>query len=207
MRSGYNRAKLAWYSIDPIFYTRQRPTEITEDEISKNETRRIFIEEIFPQQDIIEGQSRVQSTFDLSFFPKEKGPYNNNITSSFTNDFINNWAGITRDISSTNFEKSNVEFIQFWLLDTFSENESNSNNLGSLIFNLGSISEDVLSDGKKQYENGLPALNSQQIVNESNWGKTPSTQSLVYSFDSDVNNRQLQDLGYDGLNDNDELSN
>ena len=171
MRSGYNRAKLAWYSIDPIFYTRQRPNEISEDEISKNETRRIFIEEIFPQQDIIEGQSRVQSTFDLSFFPKEKGPYNNNTTSSFTNDFINNWAGITRDISSTNFEKSNVEFIQFWLLDTFSENQSNSNNLGSLIFNLGSISEDVLSDGKKQYENGLPALNSQQIVNESNWGK------------------------------------
>ncbi len=206
LRSGYNRAKLAWYSIDPIFYTRQRPTEISEDEISKNETRRIFIEEIFPQQDIIEGQSRVQSTFDLSFFPKEKGPYNNNTTSSFTNDFINNWAGITRDISSTNFEKSNVEFIQFWLLDTFSENESNSNNLGSLIFNLGSISEDVLSDGKKQYENGLPTLNSQQIVNESNWGKTPSTQSLVYSFDSDVNNRQLQDLGYDGLNDNDELA-
>ena len=83
LRSGYNRAKLAWYSIDPIFYTRQRPTEISEDEISKNETRRIFIEEIFPQQDIIEGQSRVQSTFDLSFFPKEKGPYNNNTTSKF----------------------------------------------------------------------------------------------------------------------------
>ena len=205
LRSGYNRAKLAWYTIDPIFYTRQRPSEISDDEISKNETRRIFIEEIFPQQDIIEGQSRVQSTFDLSFFPKEKGPYNNNMPSNFSNDFINNWAGITREISSTNFEKSNVEFIQFWLLNTFSENESNSNNLGSLIFNLGSISEDVLSDGKKQYENGLPGSNSQQIVNETNWGKTPSTQSLVYSFDSDANNRLLQDLGYDGLNDNDEL--
>ena len=29
---------------------------------------------------------------------------------------------------------------------------------------------------------------------------------MVYSFDSDLNNRQLQDLGYDGLNDNDELA-
>ena len=179
LRSGYNRGKLAWYNIDPIFYTRQRPSEINENEISKNETRRIFIEEIFPQQDIIEGQSRIQSTFDLSYFPDEKGPYNNNINSSFTNDLKDNWAGITRDLSSTNFEKSNVEFIQFWLLDTFSENESNSNNLGSLVLNLGNISEDILRDGKKQYENGLPVVNSQLTVNESNWGKTPATQSLV----------------------------
>ena len=42
LRSGYNRGKLAWYNIDPIFYTRQRPSEINENEISKNETRRIF---------------------------------------------------------------------------------------------------------------------------------------------------------------------
>ena len=206
LRSGYNRGKLAWYNIDPIFYTRQRPSEINENEISKNETRRIFIEEIFPQQDIIEGQSRIQSTFDLSYFPDEKGPYNNNINSNFTNDLKDNWAGITRDLSSTNFEKSNVEFIQFWLLDTFSENESNSNDLGSLVLNLGNISEDILRDGKKQYENGLPVVNSQLTVNESNWGKTPATQSLVYSFDSDANNRALQDLGYDGLNDSDEIT-
>ena len=206
LRSGYNRGKLAWYNIDPIFYTRQRPSEINENEISKNETRRIFIEEIFPQQDIIEGQSRIQSTFDLSYFPDEKGPYNNNINSNFVNDLKDNWAGITRDLSSTNFEKSNVEFIQFWLLDTFSENESNSNDLGSLVLNLGNISEDILRDGKKQYENGLPVVNSQLTVNESNWGKTPATQSLVYSFDSDANNRALQDLGYDGLNDSDEIT-
>ena len=206
LRSGYNRGKLAWYNIDPIFYTRQRPSEINENEISKNETRRIFIEEIFPQQDIIEGQSRIQSTFDLSYFPEEKGPYNNNINSNFVNDLKDNWAGITRDLSSTNFEKSNVEFIQFWLLDTFSENESNSNDLGSLVLNLGNISEDILKDGKKQYENGLPVVNSQLTVNESNWGKTPATQSLVYSFDSDANNRALQDLGYDGLNDSDEIT-
>ena len=206
LRSGYNRGKLAWYNIDPIFYTRQRPSEINENEISKNETRRIFIEEIFPQQDIIEGQSRIQSTFDLSYFPDEKGPYNNNINSNFANDLKDNWAGITRDLSSTNFEKSNVEFIQFWLLDTFSENESNLNDLGSLVLNLGNISEDILRDGKKQYENGLPVVNSQLIVNESNWGKTPATQSLVYSFDSDANNRALQDLGFDGLNDGDEIT-
>ncbi|MDC0355324.1 cell surface protein SprA [Flavobacteriaceae bacterium] len=205
LRTGFSRAKLAWYNIDPIFYTRQRPSEIDDNELSKNETRRIFIEEIFPQQDIIEGQSRIQNTFDLSFFPKEKGPYNNNLNQDFLQNSKINWAGITRDLSSTNFEKANVEFIQFWLLDTFSENDSSSNNLGNLYLNLGNISEDILKDGKKLYENGLPTVNSQEIVNESNWGKTPATQSLIYSFDSDENNRVLQDLGYDGLNDIQEI--
>mgnify|MGYP001160023688 FL=1 len=205
LRLGHYRAKLAWYNIDPIFYTRQRPSEIDDIELSKNETRRIFIEEIFPQQDLIEGQSRIQNTFDLSFFPDEKGPYNNKINTDFVQSPKSNWAGITRKINSTNFEQSNVEFIQFWLLDTFEENSSSDNDLGTLVFDLGSISEDILKDGKKLYENGLPVPNSQQITNNSNWGISPATQSLVYSFDSNTNNRPLQDLGYDGMNDQDEL--
>ena len=202
LRLGYKRAKLSWYNIDPLFYTSKRPTEIDQNELSKNESRRIFIEEIFPQQDIVSGQSRIQNTFDLSYFPTEKGPYNDNPNFDFQTQ--NNWAGITRDISSTNFEKSNVEFIQFWLLDTFSENDSESNYLGTLVFNLGNISEDILKDGQKQYENGLPTQNSQQLTNESNWGVTPATQSLIYSFDSSDENRIAQDLGYDGLSDEQE---
>ena len=202
---GHYRAKLAWYNIDPIFYTRQRPSEIDEGELSKNETRRIFIEEIFPQQDIIQGQSRIQNTFDLSFYPSEKGPYNNNLNQSFLDDSTNNWGGITRDLSSTNFERANVEFVQFWLLDTFSENSSSDIDLGDLVLNLGNISEDILKDGKKLYENGLPTGNSNEIINESNWGKSPGTQSLIYSFDADTNKRTLQDVGYDGMNDTEEL--
>ena len=206
LRTGYYRAKLAWYNIDPIFYTRQRPSEIDDNELSKNETRRIFIDEIFPQQDLIEGQTRIQNTLDLNFIPSQKGPYNNNETNLFKTDLKNNWAGITRKINSTNFEQSNVEFIQFWLLDTFSDNQSTQNELGTLVINLGNISEDILNDGQKLYENGLPSTNSQQIVNTSNWGISPATQSLIYSFDSNPNNRALQDLGYDGLNDSDELN-
>ena len=61
-----------------------------------------------------------------------------------------------RSINATNFEQSNVEFIEFWLLDTFTELETPDQDLGSLIFHLGNISEDVLKDGRKQYENGLP---------------------------------------------------
>ena len=119
--SSYNskRANLAWYNIDPIFYTSQSPSEIGNNEISKNETRRIFIDEIFPQQDLVQGQSTIQNTLDLAFYPNELGPYNNATESAFTTAPEENWAGIMRSMTSTNFEQSNVEFIEFWILDTF----------------------------------------------------------------------------------------
>ena len=89
LRAGHNRAKLSWYSIDPIFYSSRRPKDINLDEISKNSTRRIFIDEIFPEIDLYQGESRIQSTFDLTFYPTEKGPYNNNSELNFNIDLIN----------------------------------------------------------------------------------------------------------------------
>lgn len=204
LTGGYNRAKLAWYSVDPIFYTSQsRPSGISNDDISLNTTRRIFINEIFPEQDLVQGQSTFQPTLDLAYFPEEKGPYNNQEVDIFTRNPDQNWAGITRPINSTNFEQSNVEFIEFWLLDTFTELETQNQDLGSLIFHLGNISEDVLKDGRKQYENGLPGTEGASIQ-ESNWGKTPAAQSLLYAFNTIEEDRLLQDIGIDGLNDEEE---
>ncbi len=204
LKAGYNRAKLSWYSIDPIFYSYNSPSEINADEISKNSTRRIYIDEIFPELDLYQGESRAQTTFDLSFYPDEKGPYNNNTNEDFLNNKEDNWASITKTINTTNFKKANVEYIQFWLLDDFSNYPSNDFEIGEIVFHLGNISEDILSDGKKQYENGLP-IKVSDLYETSNWGKTPSNQSLVYAFNSNSEQRKLQDLGYDGLDDEEEL--
>ena len=163
----------------------------------------LFIDEIFPEIDLYQGESRIQSTFDLTFYPTEKGPYNNNSELNFNIDNKKNWSGITRKINSTNFKKTNVEYIQFWLLDDFSD--YNENNIGEILFHIGNISEDILPDGKKQFENGLP-LENQNNFQVSNWGKTPTSQSLTYSFSSNVKERNSQDLGYDGLNDSEEIS-
>ena len=199
--SGYARAKLAWYSIDPIFYTNSRPGGINNNDISINSTRRIFINEIFPEQDLVQGSTTIQQTFDLAFYPQEKGPYNNSNDELFKANLSDNWGAIMRPINSTNFEQSNVEFIQFWLLDTFSEMTDNQDELGELIFHLGNISEDILKDGRKQYENGLPGSDEQNLVQTTSWGKVPSTQSLLYAFNTNGEDRNLQDLGLDGLND------
>ena len=108
-----------------------------------------------------------------------------------------------RSINATNFEQSNVEFIEFWVLDTFNEIDSNDNDLGELVFHLGNISEDILRDGRKQYENGLPATEA-TAVQTTNWGRTPSSQSLLYAFNTIEEDRLLQDVGLDGLNDEEE---
>ncbi len=115
------------------------------------------------------------------------------------------WAGITRQLTSTDFEQANVEYIEFWLLDPFLDNPSNTG--GTLTINLGNISEDVLKDGRKQYENGLPdgSINN-DITNPTAWGQVPANQSLIYAFDSTGEARTLQDVGYDGLNDAEELA-
>ncbi|MEX0312756.1 MAG: cell surface protein SprA, partial [Allomuricauda sp.] len=202
---GYERAKLAWYTIDPIFYTNQRPTGLSDNDVSLNTTRRVFINEIFTETDIAQGQTQVQGTLDLVYYPNQKGPYNAN--PDFAGETPQEkWAGIMRPLSSTNFEQSNVEFVQFWVLDPYVDGETANGNVGELVFNLGNISEDILRDGRKQYENGLPASTNNEIPRQTIWGQVPSTQSLVYAFDADETNRGQQDVGLDGLNDTEEAS-
>lgn len=203
LKNGYGRSKLAWYTIDPIFYSTNRPDGISADEISKNSTRRIYIDEIFPEQEVARGESLVQYTLDLAYYPQKKGPYNNNPSAMNALHSNEKWGGIMRGISTTNFEDNNIEYIQFWLLDPYSSDEFQPSS-GELVFDLGNISEDILKDGRKQYENGLPGVSIQSGVNKTAWGSVPITQSLVYAFDNNEENRTLQDVGFDGLNDQQE---
>jgi len=195
---GFKRSRLSWYSIDPVFYT-QKPSGISNDDLSFNTTRRIFSEELYPLTDIAQGQSQVINTLDLSYYPSERGAYNNNI--NFSTDPKSNFGGIMRSLNATNFEQGNVEYIQFWVMDPYvGKGAIPQNNAGKLYFNLGEISEDILKDGRKQYENGLGP--DQIVVNPRPlWGDVPASQSLIYAFDANANNRANQDIGLDGLSD------
>ncbi|WP_413614197.1 cell surface protein SprA [Flavobacterium sp. N1719] len=207
---GFKRAKIAWYTIDPIFYT-QRPTGITQDDLSLNSTRRIYSSELYPQTVIAQGQSQVVSTLDLSFYPQERGPYNFSTATQPDGTLPNpdtNFGGIMRSLNSTNFEQSNVEYIQFWMMDPYYDPNNpgaaaDLTNTGQIYFNLGEISEDILKDGRKFYENGL---GPNQVVTNETWGNVPASQSLIYAFDTDTTNRNAQDVGYDGLNDAEEAA-
>ncbi|MBL7885580.1 MAG: cell surface protein SprA [Flavobacterium sp.] len=204
------RAKLSWYTIDPTFYT-ETPSGISQADLEWNKTRRIYNSELYPALEVAQGQSTVVNTLDLTYYPQERGPYNFNPNA--TNNILpnpgDNFGGITRALNSTNFEQANVEYIQFWLLDPYydpshPEAQANPGNSGRIYFDLGEISEDILSDGSKQYENGLPDVSGNQPVNTTLWGKQPASTALIYAFDADSGNRAVQDIGYDGLNDAEE---
>lgn len=196
---GHKRAKLAWYTIDPVFFS-SKPSGISNDDLSLNTTRRVYSKELYPNTDIAQGQIQVINTLDLSYYPSERGPYNNNPNFN-TDSPASNFGGIMRSLNSTNFEQGNVEYVQFWVLDPYvGAGQAQQNNTGKIYFNLGEVSEDVLKDGRKQYENGLGP--DQVLVNpQPLWGDVPASQSLIYAFDTNADNRRNQDVGLDGLPD------
>ena len=208
---GFKRAKIAWYTIDPIFYA-QRPSGISDDDLSLNSSRRIFSQELYPATTIAAGQTQVVNTLDLTYFPKERGQYNFNPATGTDNSLPNpesNFGGIFRSLTTTNFEQSNIEYIQFWMLDPYTDTRVsptpiNPNNTGRIYFNLGEISEDILQDGRKFYENGVG--NNQTLAPPTVWGDSPASQSLIYAFDSNEGNRSSQDVGYNGLNNTQEAA-
>ena len=59
-----------------------------------------------------------------------------------------------RKIEPSDLESANYEYIEFWLLDPYLEDETAEG--GDLYFNLGEISEDILKDERKFFENGMP---------------------------------------------------
>jgi cell surface protein SprA len=205
IENGYGRALMNWYTIDQIFYSSNRPGGITDDDVSGFYNSRVFINELFPQQDVAQGQTTVLNTLDLNYYPSERGPYNfqpgseNNVLTNPNNS----WAGITRQITSSDFEQANVEYIEFWLQDPFQEDPSNTG--GQLVINLGNISEDILKDGRKQYENGLPKDGNVALLQDTDYQSVvPLNQSLIYAFDTTGQERTNQDVGYDGFDDAEE---
>ena len=199
IQNGYGRGMLNWYTVDPIFYSARRPDGVSDEDLSSLYTSRVFINELFPEQDLVQGQNSILFTLDLAYYPEERGPYNFNGNAGSTAP-NNRWAGITRQLTSTDLEQANVEYIEFWLQDPFQENPSNSG--GKLVFNLGNISEDIVKDGRKLYENGLPEDGDISLLPQTAWGSVvPLNQSLVYAFDTVGEERTNQDVGYDGYSD------
>ena len=204
--SGYKRAGLSWYTIDPVFYGASAPSEISDDELSRPQSRLVAVNEIFAEEQIDVSQTQSLFTFNLFYRPTERGPYNYN---SATENPQNKFAGITRALTTTDFEQSNVEFIEFWIMDPY--DYTDINNTGQIRFNIGNISEDVLADNRKQFENGLPEEAVDYVEDaitteyrDGDFARTPTNQSLVYTFDNEGDARNNQDAGFDGLKDTQE---
>jgi cell surface protein SprA len=213
---GVNRAKLAWYNIEPILQDRSsssNPLKGNIAELSDPRVRLVNTNELFPQRTTNLGQSQTV-TFDLAYYPKDRGPYNFDLTPSAYSQGINpatgklnnpesRWGGIMRSIDQTDFETGNVEFIEFWVQDPFIKTSATN---GKLVINLGNISEDVLKDGKRFYENGLPTPKIPAQIDSSVWGYQPINPiQITQAFSNDPEDRPFQDVGFDGMIDGQEV--
>lgn len=205
---GYNRARTAFYNIDPTFYnsaSSTTPSNIrnNRNELSNHYVREVIEQEVFPFKETATGQAANIATLDVAYYPTIRGPYNFRTTGFRTDGSLlqpqNSWGGFQRKIETNDFEALNIGFIEFWVMDPFI-NKPNSTG-GDVYFNLGNISEDILKDGRKSLENGLPANDDLTKYDETIWGRVPKLQPVVQAFDNNSDVRKAQDVGLDGLSD------
>lgn len=203
---GYNRAKIAWYNIEPVLQDRRaanNPVKSYED-FTDPRIRSVNVTQIYPNRTPEFGQAQL-ITFDMAYYPQNRGPYNFDAVNVDADGKLLNpekrWGGIMRGIDQVDFETGNVEFIEFWLQDPYLKNPSSSG--GQLYFNLGNISEDVLKDGKRFFENGISGAVTKALEDSATrWGKVPANPiQVTQAFSNDPADRPLQDAGFDGLDD------
>jgi cell surface protein SprA len=217
---GYNRAKLSWYQIEPVLQDASNPNNPIKDKnlLSDPRVRQVNNQELFPQRTPQPGLNQL-ITFDLSYYPKLRGTYNYDYSAASINadGTLKNpekrWGGIMRSIDQTDFESANIEFMEFWVQDPFMRTTQFPNGYtnpagGQLYINLGNISEDILKDSRRFFENGLPTPTQPNLAVDSSavWGNAPLNPiQITQAFSNEVDDRAYQDVGFDGLNDNEEV--
>ena len=216
LRSGYNRALMAWYTIDPLFTRRSSsltPSHIKSDldQLSNYYVREVYTRELFPNRNdnTYSGATSTLSILNLAYYPEERGPYNFNPNLNYDGTLQNpeqHWGGMMRKLDTSDFETANIEYIEFWLLDPFiySNEQPDANQYGGdLYINLGEVSEDILRDGRKFYESGM-SVDGTENYSTTQWGKIPTQATTTYAFATTNGSRELQDVGYNGLTDAEE---
>ena len=214
--SGYDRALLAWYTVDPLFTRRSSsltPGHIKSDlqQLSDHRVREVYVKELYPNRDqsTYNGATSTLSVLNLAYYPQERGPYNlttqYNADGTLTNP-AQKWGGMMRKLETTDFEQANIEYVEFWLMDPFiyqRQAGTASQYSGDLYINLGEVSEDILRDGKKFYESGMP-VDGSQAFSYTHWGKIPEQATQTYAFATTTGSRALQDVGLNGLTDDED---
>ncbi|WP_266364560.1 T9SS outer membrane translocon Sov/SprA [Tellurirhabdus rosea] len=220
----YSRARISVYTVDQTFYNNSIDARTPQTNLTDRD-RQNFYERPFLPQELFPGRSQrivnlPESILDVAYFPRERGMYNYNPNLAqdgrLAGDPRRNFGSVTRAITSdVDFDNANIENLEFWMMDPFLSGENgvvrdgfeNRNNTtgGRLIFNLGDISEDVVKDSRYNFENGLPidgdtvTATGRRKVDTTPWGRVTRSQFVTQAFDNQAGARQRQDVGLDGL--------
>jgi cell surface protein SprA len=221
IRLNDRRARTSWYIIDNLFYRATgsvKPGNIDAEDTKLHYVRAVGPQEIFPNRDL-NAVNLNETIFDMAYYPQERGQYNFNTDltpEGKLKDPRNNWGGIMRSINTdTDFDAANIEYMEFWMMDPFisgplgaiegKEYEPGSRTReGTFTVDLGNISEDVLRDNKLSFEQGLPEQGGTAETETSVFGKVPKGQIITYAFGNAPAARPNQDVGLDGLTNDEE---
>lgn len=212
--TGYNRAKLAWYIIDPLFYDTTgnlRPDNVGPDDLSDPMARQVREDELFPDKSFPAGYHPNMPILNLAYYPNERGPYNydtdgiEGISAGIKSDGNlkapnSRWGGITRRVYTyyDGHELEDIISMSFWLMDPFIDDPETG---GNLYFNYGDISEDVMCDSKMFFEQGIQDPEIPGNNDFSIWGLVPVSLPETQNFNQHIN-REIQDAGMDGMRNN-----
>ena len=203
----YNKALISWYNINTSFYERSSP--VSKAIQAEPFSRTVYQSNLLPYRDLSTYEDVPMTLLNIAYYPSERGQNNydtkgrNGISAGLApNGRLKNpasrWGGIMQSLTTTDFEASNVEYIEFWMMDPFITDEQHLNKGGDFYINIGRLSEDVLRDGRKAAENGM--VTDKSRLDETVWGRVPNYSVVETGFSSDID-REVQDIGLDGLSD------
>ncbi|CAH0995259.1 hypothetical protein EMA8858_01379 [Emticicia aquatica] len=223
----YRRGKISVYTVDQSTYFsggfgggNVLPESVTAEANNNLYEKAFTPNQIFTGRSLPAFNSSIPlNILDISYFPAERGIYNYNPNLDADGYLTNpkdNFGAIMRGITADNdFENANTEYLTFWMLDPFKDvvrdgspngNKKNTTG-GKLMFQLGDVSEDFIPDSRNNFENGLlPSGSASSQPVTTRWGKAPSVQYITDAFDNQTGSREKQDVGLDGLNNNEEKS-
>lgn len=208
-----NRAGLSWYISDPSARDASDGTDPY--------TRLIQFQDIFPNRQLTPFELSNLRPLDVTIYPRERGPYNFERPDGYPGHSLGlttdgklrepktRWAGFMKEVNTNDFEAANIEFIEFWMLNPYMEKTDGESvsDAGQMYIDLGSISEDVMRDGRQFFENGLPTGTNNVATDNSIWGRVPIEVPVVNAFDNlNDQSRAQQDVGLDGLPNSEEAA-
>lgn len=202
-----DRAQFAWYSVDPLLVrdnARHQPNHLAQDELQRCHplVREVQVEEFYPKRSFDPIMNQAIPMLNLSFYPEERGPYNTDTERLDPTGKLNRptemWASIIRPLEINDLESSNYSYIEVWVLDPFSLQESQENASGELYLDIGRLREQIFPELGIYFEGG-------QKKSETNWGQKADQIPQIYGFDtSGTISIEDQDTGLDGLKSADE---
>ena len=187
------RSYFGWYQVN------QNTLEDVGGKSTVRGTREAFepvdVRSVFPNRDVSNDVDPSLRTLDVYFNPFERGPYNYTTElDELVREPKKNWGGFTQRLPEgyTDFSLQNVEFVEF-IFRPFPEG-SDAGSDAKLYLNLGTISEDIIPNGRRNSEDGLSSSFNPENVDA--WSRSPSAQT---NGALDVFGNRTEDLGLDGL--------